>query len=1077
MPDGLSHLDCAKSGIEYFIKKRNNQRDDKFMLLTYEEGPESIKARIRDPPPYLLDQVKNLRAYDMFNGGVALGTIFDQLNLYRNLQDMDTFGLGRRPWASEPALILWFTDGRTMIQPNGSSDKLNIPGLVSPGAERYLEPFRWDQRLFTIYLNAIPQLPAVEPQINAMCDVMGGASIHVSTLRSLQQSIDTMLGMAKPSKEMVNNTPFIAQPHGVLVNFECMTSDPKVPPNARNFHRLISLIGSNGRNTGFFPIPEAYWPGEQAAPPARKAHPSILYHPVNAPVNIPGGFPFDKYTVDPCPMTQDLLKQPPNTYWQVFVPNSYKTPGGGFPFGFLRANTIQTAVNLYILPYNYQALFILLDNLKKIPNQVPTPKWNKDFEEYLNHTPLYYIWFLRNALNLYGLAQISALQWSSESMRISKRLDMMRAALRVDAERLIGVARKLFIPISRVVKTEVDDALVLTTNAFDVVRGDLAVRLSKFRALFVEDYVQNGDDPAYHQYQQHQQFQTDEARHSVPIAMMGQFQSIMTRNVEQELRDPLADEEQLRQRKRSMFGNPYVRYDKRAPALDNVNEDMALDLNETQDETSPPTPLRGKPASRGGPIRRRFLNSALRKRKPSSQDVAGLGPPAHRAWPSAGGNIVSIGAITAPKNDVFSAVKAEPTDAKVESAFDTSRASSALDQALPPTPMPTPPLSVTPTPAPVTTNGLPSVPSPLGTLPVSDPKNSTDNVPQPPPRSPSLFMPNPQWPSTSSPTPTIASTDSTALLTLGSSDPPTTAGGSGDPGSPEGADSDILSSWKLAMSTAQQLDTPDSIDSTEAVQEVNGTASRGGLPAESSIGAGQQQHPLVMGGGSLPRPRSASPNMLGLGGALPALTTGPVLASVTATLPRPSAREGGSVARIMGRSTEAGPGPSTTTAGSSPILGTISPASILSTSSLWQGDMTPQAPPSLSGHRSSLLPPHSRNAADSSGNTSPRLKHLPQPTNGSSPVNGVGNGSPGSSPHLIRESFLEFKNKLLKQLKMDPRNYDESAVLQRLNTVEASPSFNLSQKMTLINSCVSIAKGLRRRAVVDKLERMRKTLV
>ncbi|KAJ1912717.1 hypothetical protein IWQ60_009541, partial [Tieghemiomyces parasiticus] len=43
MADGLSHLDCAKSGVEYFIKKRNNQRDDKYMVLTYAEGTDSIK--------------------------------------------------------------------------------------------------------------------------------------------------------------------------------------------------------------------------------------------------------------------------------------------------------------------------------------------------------------------------------------------------------------------------------------------------------------------------------------------------------------------------------------------------------------------------------------------------------------------------------------------------------------------------------------------------------------------------------------------------------------------------------------------------------------------------------------------------------------------------------------------------------------------------------------------------------------------------------------------------------------------------------------------------------------------------
>ncbi|KAJ1961866.1 hypothetical protein H4R35_007405, partial [Dimargaris xerosporica] len=43
MVDGLSHLDCAKSGVEYFLKRRNGQRDDKYLLLTYDESSHFIK--------------------------------------------------------------------------------------------------------------------------------------------------------------------------------------------------------------------------------------------------------------------------------------------------------------------------------------------------------------------------------------------------------------------------------------------------------------------------------------------------------------------------------------------------------------------------------------------------------------------------------------------------------------------------------------------------------------------------------------------------------------------------------------------------------------------------------------------------------------------------------------------------------------------------------------------------------------------------------------------------------------------------------------------------------------------------
>jgi len=44
----------------------------------------------------------------------------------------------------------------------------------------------------------------------------------------------------------------------------------------------------------------------------------------------------------------------------VYVKNSYKTEGFGFPFGFLKASTQKNAVTLTVVAYNYPALFTLL---------------------------------------------------------------------------------------------------------------------------------------------------------------------------------------------------------------------------------------------------------------------------------------------------------------------------------------------------------------------------------------------------------------------------------------------------------------------------------------------------------------------------------------------------------------------------------------------------------------------------------------------------------------------------------------------------------------------------------------------
>ncbi|KAJ1928637.1 hypothetical protein IWQ60_001842, partial [Tieghemiomyces parasiticus] len=84
--------------------------------------------------------------------------------------------------------------------------------------------------------------------------------------------------------------------------------------------------------------------------------------------------------------------------------------------------------------------------------------------------------------------------------------------------------------------------------------------------------------------------------------------------------------------------------------------------------------------------------------------------------------------------------------------------------------------------------------------------------------------------------------------------------------------------------------------------------------------------------------------------------------------------------------------------------------------------------------------------------------------------------SPASSAAVIRENVNEFKNQLLRQLKLDPKHYNERAVLQQLSRMEASPSFSSTQKLTIVNSCVIVARGLRRRAVVEKLERIRRAI-
>lgn len=66
------------------------------------------------------------------------------------------------------------------------------------------------------------------------------------------------------------------------------------------------------------------------------------------------------------------------------------------PFGYLKASTTLSCVNLFVLPYNYPLLLPILDELIKVHRLKQTPEWRAQFQAYLRSTPGYY-----NAVNIY----------------------------------------------------------------------------------------------------------------------------------------------------------------------------------------------------------------------------------------------------------------------------------------------------------------------------------------------------------------------------------------------------------------------------------------------------------------------------------------------------------------------------------------------------------------------------------------------------------------------------------------------------------------------------------------------------
>ncbi|XP_030837605.1 integrator complex subunit 6-A-like isoform X1 [Strongylocentrotus purpuratus] len=457
---GTSLLDIAKGAVETFMKLRlrdQASRTDRYMLVTCDESPATIKAGWKENPAVFMSELKNLQATGLTTLGHALKMTFDLLNVNRLYSGIDNYGQGRNPFYLEPAIVIAITDGHKLSSNGGVQEELSLPmSHVLPGSELTREPFRWDQRLFALVL----RLPGVagekermgptsslvntdDSPISSMCDVTGGRSYMVNSMKTLNQCLESLVQKVQS---------------GVVVHFEKFGPDPVipngemkaggrqspqppevgdregtpqppldaqvnlvVPPNGRNgapsptptdtswysCRRMIHVRPNpkSGVPMGHWPIPETFWPDPQApSMPQRVSHPVVKFTCTNSEPMILDQLPFDKYELEPSPLTQYILeRRNPNSCWQVFVPNSSKNGDPmGYPFGFLKASSNLSCVNLIVMPYNYPTLIPLLDDLCKVHKLKPSQKWKQAFDAYLEEVPRYYAGPLKVALRRMG---------------------------------------------------------------------------------------------------------------------------------------------------------------------------------------------------------------------------------------------------------------------------------------------------------------------------------------------------------------------------------------------------------------------------------------------------------------------------------------------------------------------------------------------------------------------------------------------------------------------------------------------------------------------------------------------------
>uniref|UniRef100_A0A8C4YH11 Integrator complex subunit 6 like n=1 Tax=Gopherus evgoodei TaxID=1825980 RepID=A0A8C4YH11_9SAUR len=636
---GTSYLDIAKGAVELFMKLRARDpasRGDRYMLVTFDEPPYCIKAGWKENHATFMNELKNLQASGLTTLGQALRSSFDLLNLNRLVSGIDNYGQGRNPFFLEPSILITITDGNKLTHAAGVQEELHLPlNSPLPGSELTKEPFRWDQRLFALVLR-LPGASSVEPEqlgsvptdesaITQMCEVTGGRSYCVRTQRMLNQCLESLVQKVQS---------------GVVINFEKSGPDPAPigedglvdssrPINSfasqpwHSCHKLIYVRPNpkTGVPVGHWPIPESFWPDQNSPTlPPRTAHPVVRFSCVDCEPMVIDKLPFDKYELEPSPLTQYILeRKSPHACWQVFVSNSGKYSELGHPFGYLKASTTLTCVNLFVMPYNYPALLPLLDDLFKVHKLKPNLKWRQAFDSYLKTMPPYYVLTKIESERIIGsvgkkVPQETGIKVKNHSSGLSlvhsRDFKQLLQGITGDSPlRLAEMNVKEFagFHIGLLNKDLKPQAF---RNAYDIPRRSLLDQLTRMRTNLLKTHkLILGQD--------------EDCLHSVPVAQMGNYQEYLKM-----MPSPLREIDPDQPKRLHTFGNPF-KQDKKGMMIDEADEFVAGPQNKIKRPGDPNTPASLK--------RRRSMSPLLRRPQSPpviTNHVGGKGPPSASGSPS-----------------------------------------------------------------------------------------------------------------------------------------------------------------------------------------------------------------------------------------------------------------------------------------------------------------------------------------------------------------------------------------------------------------------------------------------------------
>uniref|UniRef100_A0A5S6QFS1 VWFA domain-containing protein n=1 Tax=Trichuris muris TaxID=70415 RepID=A0A5S6QFS1_TRIMR len=426
---GITLLDVSKNAIDTILKHRARDQTtrgiDRYMLLTFDDIPYNVKAGWKESQSVFMDELRTLTAGGFTKLGPGIGNALHMLNINRLQSGIDNFGHGRYPHWLEPAVVIVFTDGSAITNSNGITCELEVPKSPAVGNELVNEPFRWDQRIFAIVLRMSADSPVnqqqtpgiIEPDggpIDAMCDVTGGRSYRITSMKMLNQCLESLL--LKLQNQSLDSTTSSSLDSDLQMDLS-IEEESRSPSSSSSsnasWHRTRKMIyvprvNPRGYAISHWPIPENFWPDcSMTSLPVRTALPVVKFNCRFQDPDLLTDFPFDKYELEPSPLTKYILDlKKPKQCWHTFVPGSSRYSELGSPFGFLKASWSLCTVSLFVLPYDFPTLFALIDELRKKLNGKPTAQWCLRFDEYVNSIPPYYVQPLKNAMQRIGFARL-----------------------------------------------------------------------------------------------------------------------------------------------------------------------------------------------------------------------------------------------------------------------------------------------------------------------------------------------------------------------------------------------------------------------------------------------------------------------------------------------------------------------------------------------------------------------------------------------------------------------------------------------------------------------------------------------